>query len=102
MATRANNIGSILKAQRDLTGALESTRRALAIDEKVYGLDHPQVARDVNNIGQILQDQGDLAGALPYARRAVRIFQAMYGADNPQTQTAMKHLAILEQALAAD
>jgi hypothetical protein len=67
VATRANNIGSILKAQRDLTGALESTRRALAIDEKVYGLDHPQVARDVNNIGQILQDQGDLAGALPYA-----------------------------------
>jgi tetratricopeptide (TPR) repeat protein len=35
----ANNIGQILQAQGDLAGALEYTRRALAIDEKVYGPD---------------------------------------------------------------
>jgi hypothetical protein len=41
----------ILKAQGDLAGALEYTRRALAIDETVYGPDHPNVAIRASNIG---------------------------------------------------
>src|SRR5437899_1310 len=52
----------LLNEQGDLAGALEYTQRALAIGEKFYGTDHPQVAIYANNIGQILKDQGDLAG----------------------------------------
>ena len=76
------------------------TRRALAIDEKVYNPDHPEVATDADNIGRILQDQGDLAGALTYIQRALRILRATYGPGNPLTKGVSEHLAILEQALA--
>ena len=31
--------------------------RAMAIDEKVYGPDHPEVARDLNNRAELLQQQ---------------------------------------------
>ena len=47
----------------DLVVALPLLQRALAIEEKSLGADHPNVARDANNIGQILQTQGDLEGA---------------------------------------
>jgi hypothetical protein len=48
----ANNIGQILQAKGDLDGALRYTQRALAIDEKVYGPEHPTVAIRANNSAQ--------------------------------------------------
>jgi hypothetical protein len=72
----------------------------LAIDEKAYGPDHPQVAVCAGNIGAILHAQGDPVAALPYARRALRIFAATYGPDHPDTKLARRNLAFLEQALA--
>jgi hypothetical protein len=38
-------------------------QKALAIDEKVYGPDHPTVAIRVNNLGGVLKSLGDLQGA---------------------------------------
>lgn len=37
--------------------------RALAIDERVYGPEHPSVAMRADNLGNGLRDLGDLAGA---------------------------------------
>ena len=83
-ASLSNQLGRTLQAQGDLAGALKYTRRALAIDEKVYGPEHPTVAIRANNIGQILKDQGDLAGALEYTRRALAIGEKVYGPEHPQ------------------
>ena len=44
VATLTSNLGQILKAQGDVAGARRYTERALAVDEKVYGLEHPNVA----------------------------------------------------------
>ena len=48
-------------------------RRALAIDEKSYGADHPAVARDLNNLAQLLQATNRLGEAEPLMRRALAI-----------------------------
>ena len=45
----------ILNDKGDLDGALRYTQRALTINEKVYGPDHPNVAIDANNIGRFLR-----------------------------------------------
>ncbi len=62
------------------------------IDEKVFGPEHPDVARDANNIAMILLAKGDLDGALAYAQRALRIFIQIYGPDNPLTRTATRNV----------
>ena len=49
-------------------------RRALAIDEKSFGPDHPNVAIDLNNLAQLLQATNRLAEAEPLMRRDVAIF----------------------------
>jgi Tetratricopeptide repeat len=43
VARDANNIGAILQTRRDLDGALGYAQRALKINEKVYGPEHPNV-----------------------------------------------------------
>ena len=51
----------LLQDLGDLPAARAYLERALAIDERVYGPDHPEVATDVNNLGNLLQDSGRLA-----------------------------------------
>src|SRR5262245_37994418 len=48
-------------------------RRALAIDEKSFGLEHPNVATDLNNLAQLLKATNRLGEAEPLMRRALSI-----------------------------
>jgi hypothetical protein len=59
---------------------------------KVYGPEHPDVARDADNMGQILGAKGDLEGAQEQTERAPPILEKHCGANNPQTQT-VRHAA---------
>ena len=63
-------------------------RRALAIDEKSFGPDHPNVARDLNNLAQLLQATNRLAEAEPLMRRALAIDEKSFGPDHPNVATA--------------
>ncbi len=97
-ADLANVLSLVLEDQGDLTGAMENAQRALRIDEKAYGLDHPNVGRDVNNIGQILQDKGDLNGALEYEQRALRIDEKAYGPDHPKVGVDVNNIGTILQS----
>ncbi len=48
-------------------------RRALTIDEKSYGPEHPKVATNLNNLALLLQATNRLAEAEPLMRRALLI-----------------------------
>ena len=58
-------------------------RRALAIDEKSFGPEHPNVATDLNNLAQLLQDTNRLAEAEPLMRRALAIDEKSFGRTIP-------------------
>ena len=59
-------------------------RRALSIDETIYGPDHPQVATDLSNLASLLLATNRLDEAEPLMRRALSIDEAAYGPDDPQ------------------
>ena len=67
-------------------------RRALAIDQKALGPEHPDVAIDLNNLAMLLYSKGDYAGAEPLIRRAVAMDEKALGPDHPQTQLHKKNL----------
>lgn len=60
-------------------------RRALAIDEKSVGPDHPDVARDLNNLAQLLQATNRIAEAEPLY--AVRWRYSWSSSAAPDTST---------------
>ena len=67
-------------------------RRALTIDEKSVGPDHPSVATHLNNLAQLLQETNRLAEAEPLMRRMVEIillFAQRTAHEHPHLQTAV-------------
>src|SRR5262249_39310648 len=53
-----NNLAGLLQAQGDFMGARPLYERALAINEKVLGPEHPETATSLNNLARLLHDQG--------------------------------------------
>ena len=70
-------------------------RRALAIGERSYGPDHPDVAIRLNNLAQLFQATNRMAEAEPLMRRALAIDEKSYGPDHPDVATDLNNLASL-------
>jgi len=73
-------------------------RRALAIDERSYGPDHPDVASALNNLAGLLYATNRLAEAEPLYRRALAISERSYGPDHPTVAIRLNNLAELLRA----
>jgi tetratricopeptide (TPR) repeat protein len=69
-------------------------RRALEIDEKALGPDHPNVAICLSNLA-VLHSTNRLSEAEPLMRRAVTIYEKAYGADHPHLAASLNNLADL-------
>ena len=91
MRSDYNNLAVLLKDQGKYAEAEPLFRRAIEIDEKALGKDHPDVANDYNNLAGLLQDQGKYAEAEPLYRRAIEIFQTNLGPDHPNTFAAKRN-----------
>jgi tetratricopeptide (TPR) repeat protein len=76
----------------DLPGAKEKLERALVIDEKALGKDHPSVAIDLSNLGLVLLELKDKDNAKKNFRRAYDIFLLKLGPNHSNTITAKKWL----------
>jgi tetratricopeptide (TPR) repeat protein len=93
-----NQLGLMLAAKALHAEAEPLMRRALAIDEKSLGPDHPNVAIRVNNLASLLQDTNRLAEAEPLMRRALVIDEKSFGPDHPSVAIDLNNLALLLQA----
>jgi tetratricopeptide (TPR) repeat protein len=90
-----SSLAMSLAEAEDYAGAETLYRRALAIDEKALGPDHPDVARDLNNLAALLEDKGDYAGAEPLLRRALAIDEKALTPDHPEIARDLSNLAAL-------
>jgi tetratricopeptide (TPR) repeat protein len=93
----ANNLGIFLDNAALHTEAEPLMKRALMIDEKSYGSNHPNVAKCLNNLAQLLQTTNRLAEAEPLMKRALMIDEKSYGPDHPTVATRLNNLARLLQ-----
>jgi tetratricopeptide (TPR) repeat protein len=73
-------------------------RRALEINERSYGPDHPNVAICLNNLAALLQATNRLAEAEPLMRRALAIDEQSFGPDHPDVASCLNNLAQLLRA----
>jgi tetratricopeptide (TPR) repeat protein len=71
--------------------------RALAINEKALGPEHPLAATSLNTLADLLKAQADLAGARPLYERALAIREKALGPEHPSTAASLDNLAQLLQ-----
>jgi tetratricopeptide (TPR) repeat protein len=69
----ARGRASVLQAQGKYDQAEPLYRRAIEIDERGLGRDHPNVATNYNNLAELLRAQGKYDQAEPLYRRAIEI-----------------------------
>jgi len=84
-----NDMGNVLNDKGEKEEALEYFFKALAIYEKVLGIDHPDIAQAYYNIGLVLENQGKPKEALEYFSKALAIQQKMLNHDHPSIKKSM-------------
>ncbi len=84
------------KADYDSTKLL--LERSLAIREKVFGKEHPDVAESLNNLAELHRVQGNYDQAKPLYERALAIFEKVHGQEHPSIATSLNNLALLHKA----
>ena len=95
VAESLNNAGSYQQHLADFDEARKCLERALKINEKAFGIDHPRVARDVNNLGSVLLDMGEMEKARECFERALKIDEKAFGLDHPIVATMANNLGLV-------
>ena len=73
-------------------------QRALAINEKTYGPDHPAVATSLNELASLYKEQGQYARVEPLYQRSLAIYEKVLGPEHPYVATSLNNLGGLYQA----
>jgi tetratricopeptide (TPR) repeat protein len=94
-ATGFNNLARLLQARNRLAEAEPLHRRALEIDERSLGPDHPDVARDLNNLAELFRVTDRVEEAEPLYHRALAIDEHSHGPDHPDVAIRLNNLALL-------
>ena len=97
MATSYNNIGAVHDNKGEYDKALEHYQKALAIELKQLGLEHPSVATSYNNMAYIYKTKKDLAKAKEYWEKAYAIFSEKLGPNHPNTKSVKARLDALKE-----
>ena len=86
MASSYNNVGNVYNRQGQYELALEYYQKALEIDIKVSGQEHPDVAASKENIGLVFEAMGKKSEAKQMFTEAAGIRRKVLGADHPLTK----------------
>ncbi len=78
--------------------AIKPCQRVLAIVEKEFGSEHPNVAIFLNNLALVYKTKGEYVKAEPLYQRALAIYEKAPGGERLNVATALNNLAELYEA----
>jgi tetratricopeptide (TPR) repeat protein/predicted Ser/Thr protein kinase len=99
MAEWLNAEGLLLARQMKLDLAIADYERVIAIDEKVYGPDRPELAHAFNNLGSVYADTGALQKAAATLERALAISEKALGPEHPEVASTLNNLGLVHKDL---
>jgi serine/threonine protein kinase/Tfp pilus assembly protein PilF len=92
-----DDLAKVYAREQQWTLAKQTYERALEIDRRVLGDDHPRVAVRLNNLAVVAQSMGDIKLAESLYREAIRRNEHAYGSRHPETAAAKGNLGLLLQ-----
>jgi serine/threonine protein kinase/Tfp pilus assembly protein PilF len=90
-----DDLAQVYVAQQQWSLAKQTYERALEVDRRVLGDDHPRIAMRLNNLAVVAQNLGDLKLAETLFRDAIRRDEQAYGDQHPETGTARGNYGLL-------
>jgi tetratricopeptide (TPR) repeat protein len=95
VAVALGNLATTLRMRGRPAEAEPLYRRALEIDEKVFGSEHPHVSRDLNALAVVLRSMSRSEEAEALYLRALKIDEAAFGPDHWRLAIMLNNLANL-------
>jgi serine/threonine-protein kinase len=92
-----DDLAQIYSSEHQWTLAKQTYERALEVDRRVLGDDHPRVAMHLNNLAVVAQSIGDLRQAEALYRDAIRRQERVYGGQHPETAADKGNYGLLLQ-----
>jgi CHAT domain-containing protein/Tfp pilus assembly protein PilF len=98
-AARSNEAGALqakvkeLSRQGKYADAIPLAQRELAVFEKAFGPDHPDVTIGLIDLGSLYEKQGRYSDAEPLFKRAVALLEKTFGPEHLNLATGLTHLA---------
>ncbi|MDY6804190.1 MAG: CHAT domain-containing protein [Cyanobacteriota bacterium] len=86
-----------LYQQGNYPEAISLAEKVLAIYEKAYGPDRPEVAQALNNLAALYNLRGNYTKAFPLFQRAIAILEKSLGPEHPLLASSLDNLAQLYQ-----
>jgi serine/threonine protein kinase len=92
-----DDLAQVYVSQQQWSLAKQTYERALEVDRRILGDDHPRVAMRLNNLADVAQNIGDLKLAEALFRDAIRRDERAYGDQHPETGAARGNYGLLLQ-----
>jgi tetratricopeptide (TPR) repeat protein len=93
IAGLSDSLGNVYAAKGAYDEALALHEKALAIQERILGEVHPQVAVSLNSLGTVRHKKGQDDVALEMYARALAIREELFGPDHPHVAGSLNNLA---------
>lgn len=90
-----NQIGMLQYSKARYADAETDFQRSLALTEKAFGMDHPNVGASLNNLAELYKSQGRYTEAEPLCQRSLAIRENALGKNHVDVSTSLNNLAAL-------
>jgi serine/threonine protein kinase/tetratricopeptide (TPR) repeat protein len=97
VASLLDDLAQVYAREQQWVLAKQTYERALEIDRRVLGDDHPRVATHLHNLAVVAQNIGDLKQAETLYRDAIFRQDRVYGSQHPETARARGNYGLLLQ-----
>lgn len=87
-----NNLGSAYYNKGEYVKAIDYYQKALVIDKKYHGEEHPKIAIRYSNLGSAYNSKGEYDKAIEYYQKALAIDKKFYGEEHPEIATRYNNL----------
>jgi tetratricopeptide (TPR) repeat protein len=98
VAAISDKTGYVLEKQGDYEAALQWYKKALLINEKVLGMEHPDIATTNDDIARVYYAQGYYPDALAWYHQALNIREKVFGEAPPHTTITYTKIAGVYEA----
>jgi tetratricopeptide (TPR) repeat protein len=89
-----NNLGLVYEAKWQYDKAIEYYEKALVIQKKTVGEDHPDTVNSYNNLGGAYYEKGQYDKAIEYYEKALAIQKEVLGEEHPDTARSYNNIGL--------
>jgi eukaryotic-like serine/threonine-protein kinase len=97
VAALLDDLAQVYSRDQQWALAKQTYQRALDVDRRILGDDHPRVATHLHNLAVVAQNLGDLRQAEALYRDAIARQERAYGSEHPETASARGNYGLLLQ-----